>query len=85
MLPVQPRGRRIFCQKIAQGFRCHIRLVGQALIEARQSGVHPFCITIDREAKDYLPRLYGPASWTLVDDVRKLPLKSAEIYRRLTA
>ena len=57
----------------------------KALIEARQSGVHPFCITIDREARDYLPRLYGPASWTLVDDVRKLPLKSAEVYRRLTA
>ena len=57
----------------------------KALIEARQSGVHPFCITIDREARDYLPRLYGPASWTLVDDVRKLPLKSADIYRRLTA
>lgn len=57
----------------------------KALIEARQSGVHPFCITIDREAKDYLPRLYGPASWTLVDDVKKLPLKSAEVYRRLTA
>lgn len=57
----------------------------KALIEARQSGVHPFCITIDREARDYLPRLYGPASWILVDDVRKLPLKSAEVYRRLTA
>jgi len=57
----------------------------KALIEARQSGVHPFCITIDREARDYLPRLYGPASWTLVDDVRKLPLKAAEVYRRLTA
>ena len=57
----------------------------KALIEARLSGVHPFCITIDREARDYLPRLYGPASWTIVDDVTQLPMKSAEIYRRLTA
>lgn len=57
----------------------------KALIEARRSGVHPFCITIDREARDYLPRLYGPASWTIVDDATQLPVRSAEIYRRLTA
>ncbi len=31
----------------------------QALIEARQSGVHPFCITIDEAARDYLPHMYG--------------------------
>jgi nitric oxide reductase NorD protein len=56
----------------------------QALAEARQSGVHPFCITIDETARDYLPRMYGPASWVLIDDVRKLPLKAADVYRRLT-
>ena len=27
----------------------------QALIEAHRSGIKPFCITIDREARDYLP------------------------------
>jgi len=57
----------------------------QALIEARGSGVHPFCITIDEEARDYLPHMYGAASWTLIDDVRKLPLKAADAYRRLTS
>ena len=57
----------------------------QALIEARASGVHPFCITIDEEARDYLPHMYGAASWTLIDDVRKLPLKAADAYRRLTS
>lgn len=55
-----------------------------ALIEARRAGIHPFCITIDREARDYLPRLYGPARYTILDDVRQLPLKAADIYRRLT-
>jgi nitric oxide reductase NorD protein len=57
----------------------------QALIEARQSGVHPFCVTIDEEARDYLPHMYGPASWVLIDDAGQLPLKTAEVYRRLTS
>jgi nitric oxide reductase NorD protein len=57
----------------------------QALIEAHCSGVKAFCITIDSEARDYLPHMYGAANWTLIDDVSRLPLKAAEIYRRLTA
>ncbi len=56
----------------------------QALIEAKRAGIHPFCITIDTEARDYLPHMYGAVNWTLVDDVRKLPLRVSEIYRRLT-
>ncbi|MBO68221.1 MAG: nitric oxide reductase activation protein [Acidiferrobacteraceae bacterium] len=56
----------------------------KALIEARQAGIHPFCITIDKTARDYLPRMYGEASYTLVSDVKKLPGKVSEIYRRLT-
>jgi nitric oxide reductase NorD protein len=57
----------------------------QALIEAHRAGIKPFCITIDHEARDYLPHLYGPVNWTLVDDVKRLPLKVSDIYRRLTA
>lgn len=56
----------------------------QALIESRQSGIHPFCITIDREARDYLPHMYGRHSYAVIDKVDELPLKVAEIYRRLT-
>ncbi len=57
----------------------------RALIESHRSGIKPYCITIDREARDYLPHLYGPVSWTLVDEVSRLPLKVADIYRRLTS
>ena len=56
----------------------------QALLEARNTGIHPFCITIDTEAGEYLPHMYGPASYVVVDQVRKLPLKVADIYRKLT-
>jgi len=55
-----------------------------ALIEAKRSGIHPFCITIDTEAKDYLAHMYGPVNYAVIDEVRKLPLKVSDIYRRLT-
>ena len=57
----------------------------QALLEARRSGIHPFCITIDREASAYLPHMYGAVNYTVVADVARLPTKLAELYRRLTA
>jgi nitric oxide reductase NorD protein len=56
----------------------------RALIEARREGVHPYCITIDELAREYLPHLYGPAAYTVIDDVRVLPMKVSDIYRRLT-
>lgn len=55
-----------------------------ALVAIRRAGIHPFCVTIDQTAREYLPRRYGPASWVLIDDVRKLPLKAADVDRRLT-
>jgi nitric oxide reductase NorD protein len=56
----------------------------QALVEAKRAGIHSFCVTIDKEARDYLPHMYGAAHYTIIDDVRRLPLKVADIYRRLT-
>ncbi|MCU0840756.1 MAG: nitric oxide reductase activation protein [Thiobacillaceae bacterium] len=56
-----------------------------ALLEARRSGIHPFCVTIDREARDYLPHMYGAARYVILDDVAQLPLKVSDIYRRLTS
>ncbi len=56
-----------------------------ALLEARRTGVHPFCITIDREARDYLPHMYGAARYIILDDVRQLPFKVSDIYRRITS
>ena len=55
-----------------------------ALLEVKRSGIHPFCITIDKEAQSYLPHMYGTSNFTVVDEVTKLPYKVADIYRRLT-
>jgi nitric oxide reductase NorD protein len=56
----------------------------KALVEAKRSGIHPFCITIDTQGRDYLPHMYGAANYVVIDEVGKLPLKVASIYRRLT-
>jgi nitric oxide reductase NorD protein len=56
----------------------------QALLEARRLGIHPFCITIDSEARTYLPHLYGDVNYVVIDQVAQLPLKVADIYRKLT-
>lgn len=57
----------------------------QALFEARVSGIHPFCITIDQEGADYLPHMYGRANYVVLDDVAKLPMKISDIYRKITS
>lgn len=57
----------------------------RALQEAHERGVRSYCVTIDRHGADYLPRLYGPARYTVLDDAQKLPLKVADLYRRLTS
>jgi nitric oxide reductase NorD protein len=56
----------------------------RALLEAREKGIRSYCVTIDRHGADYLPQLYGPAHYSVIDDAKKLPQKIAEIYRKLT-
>ena len=55
-----------------------------ALREARQRGVHPFCITIDREADGYLRRMYGDVQFAVIDHIEALPMRLPRIYQRLT-
>ncbi len=55
-----------------------------ALQELRHEGIHSFCITIDKEAQDYLPHMYGAGNYAVIHEVQKLPVKVADIYRRLT-
>ena len=55
-----------------------------ALREARQRGVHPFCITIDREADGYVRRMYGDVQFAVIDHLETLPKRLPKIYQRLT-
>ena len=56
----------------------------QALFEARRQGIHAFCITIDEHGQDYLPHMYGAANYTVIDEIERLPLKVADIYKKIT-
>jgi nitric oxide reductase NorD protein len=56
----------------------------RALAECRMSGVVPYCITIDKKAKAYIPHLYGAYNYTIIDDVSLLPERLSKLYLRLT-
>ena len=56
----------------------------RALIEAKYLGIHPFCITIDKEAMEYLQHMYGAVNFAVIHQVDKLPYKVSDIYRRIT-
>ena len=56
-----------------------------ALREARAAGVHPFCITVDRDADDYLRRMYGDVQYLVIDHAAALPQRLPRLYQRLTA
>jgi hypothetical protein len=54
-----------------------------ALREARREGIHPFCVTIDTEADQYVRRMYGDVQYTVIDRVESLPARLPRIYQRL--
>jgi len=55
-----------------------------SLREARRRGVHPFCVTIDREADGYVRRMYGDVQFMVIDHIEALPMRLPRIYQRLT-
>ncbi|MDY0117298.1 MAG: VWA domain-containing protein [Sulfurimonadaceae bacterium] len=56
----------------------------KAIEEVKQKGITPFCITIDMDAKEYLPYLFGKNAYALIRDPKKLPKVLPEIYMNLT-
>lgn len=55
-----------------------------ALIEARRQGLHPFCVTIDESANDYLPHLFGTNNYVLIRKASELPRELPLLYARIT-
>lgn len=55
----------------------------KALLEARGRGLRTFCLTIDAEAREYMPRLFG-SDYVTLSNVAALPRKLPDLYRRLT-
>jgi nitric oxide reductase NorD protein len=57
----------------------------QAIMEARASGVFPFCLTVDRDASEYLPRIFGPAGYTILQSPERLPQALVRVVRTMVA
>jgi hypothetical protein len=55
-----------------------------ALIEARREGIHPFCLTVDKDGNDYLRTMMDDFSYEVLADVSLLPHRLPQLYRRLT-
>ena len=56
----------------------------QAVREARQAGLTPFCVTIDADAHDYLPHLFGPAGFSVLRHPEELSRRLPLLYSQLT-
>lgn len=55
----------------------------QAVAEARLQSLHPFCLTVDREAPAYLARIFGSGSYAVLRRAESLPLTLVDVLRRL--
>lgn len=57
----------------------------QAVAEARASGVHPFCLTVDRKGSAYLTRIFGPAGHVVLRHPDQLPMALVGVVRQILA
>jgi nitric oxide reductase NorD protein len=55
-----------------------------ALLEARQMGLRPFCVTIDEKAGSYLPHLFGIGGYVVIRKPSELPKQLPLLYAQLT-
>jgi len=55
----------------------------QAVAEARLEGLDTFCLTVDRQAPVYLPRIFGPSGYAVLRHAATLPEVLVEIVRLL--
>ncbi len=54
-----------------------------AVKEAVARGVHPYCITVDTLANEYLPQIFGRGHYLVLDHINSLPRRLPEIYLKL--
>jgi nitric oxide reductase NorD protein len=55
-----------------------------SLTEARQKGITPFCLTVDKEGHDYLRAMCQDMGYEVLADIHSLPTRLPTLYRSLT-
>lgn len=56
----------------------------KAIQQAREKGLLTFCVTIDEDANQYLPYIFGRENYILVKNAKELPKKLLKLYSSLT-
>lgn len=57
----------------------------QSVTESRLQGIHCFCLTIDRQAANYLPRIFGSGGYALLTKPELLSTALLDWMRRLVS
>lgn len=55
----------------------------QAIAEARNAGVHPFCLTVDLKGAEYLTRIFGESGHLILRHPEQLPEAALGVVRHL--
>ncbi|MEN9786739.1 MAG: hypothetical protein RLZZ299_2003 [Pseudomonadota bacterium] len=85
LLVVLSDGRPLDCACPVYRDRYAVEDTRAALREARAMGVHPFCVTVDAQARSYLADMAGTVSYTVIERADQLPERLVDVVRRLTA
>ncbi|HZX47781.1 MAG TPA: VWA domain-containing protein [Nitrospirota bacterium] len=54
-----------------------------AIKEAEREGIIPFCLTVDNNAREYLPSLFGKGNYAVVSGADKLTKRLPDLYARI--
>ena len=55
-----------------------------AIMEAREKGLQPFCVTVDEKGSDYLSHLFGLGRYVVIRKPADLPKQLPRLYAQLT-
>ena len=55
-----------------------------AIMEAREKGLQPFCVTVDEKGSDYLSHLFGLGRYVVIHKPADLPKQLPLLYAQLT-
>jgi len=56
----------------------------KAVEELATQGIHSYCLTLDPDADRYVARIFGENSYSIVDDVQRLPERLPSVFAALT-
>lgn len=68
---------------ITDGSPNNLSSTRNALLSAKQRGIHPYSITLDSHGEEYLNELYGKTPYCICEDPSQLPEKAAKFYREV--